>query len=184
MQQEPIIEFRHLERTDALINHINLNLQRLEHFSSHIISCHIVVELEQNSQNKGKLFRVNITLTVPGKSLVVHQHDEDLYTLIKSTFSTLELQVKEHSQRSHQSQARELIYHGKIARLIDDFGFIKDPTGEEFYFNNKGVLHDQFHELHIGDTVEFHEFRGDKGLQAQHVKRSDYYLNEASQQTR
>ena len=182
MQQEPIIEFRHLERTDALINHINLNLKRLEHFSSQIISCHIVVELEQNSQHKGKLFRVNITLGVPGKNLVAHQHDEDLYALIKKTFDILELQIKEHSQSSHHQHQRDLIYHGKIVRMIDNFGFIEDQTGEEFYFNDKAVAHDQFHDLNIGDTVEFHEFLGDKGPQAQHVKRSNYYLNEVSQQ--
>ena len=182
MQQEPIIEFRHLERTDALINHINLNLERLEHFSSHIISCHIVIELEQNSQHKGKLFRVNITLGVPGKSLVVHQHDEDLYTLIKQTFDILELRLKEYSVQINRPPTRNLIFHGKIVRLIDNFGFIEDQTGEEFYFNEKAVLHDQFNDLNIGDTVEFHEFLGDKGPQAQHVKRSNYYLDEVSQQ--
>ena len=115
MQQDPIIEFRHLERTDALTNHINLNLQRLEHFSSHIVSCHVVVELEQNSQHKGKLFRVNITLCVPGKSLVVHQHDEELYTLIKQTFDILELRLKEYSVQINRPPTRNLIFHGKIA---------------------------------------------------------------------
>ena len=184
MQQEPIIEFRHLDRTDALSHFINLNLQRLEHFSTHIVSCHVVVELEQNSQHKGKLFRVNITLTVPGKSLVAHQHDEDLYALIKKTFDVLELRLKEYSEQINRPPTRKIVFHGKVVRLIEDIGFIEDQSGEEFYFNNKAVLHDQFDDLNVGDTVEFHEFLGDKGPQAQHIRRSDYYLNEASQQSR
>lgn len=181
MQQEPIIEFRHLERTPALMNHIALNLKRLEILCALVISCHIVVDLEQNSHNKNKVFCVTITLTVPGKNMVSKHHgEENLYVIIQDAFGIIENQLKSWLQQSEHPHSRKHIFHGKVVRLIDDFGFIEDPSGEEFYFNQHGVLHGDYNKLNIGDTVEFHEFLGDKGPQALDVKRSNYYMNETN----
>jgi|GEM_PF-747691 len=180
MQQQPIVEFRHIKRTEALLNHIELNLHRLAQFSHDIISCHIIIELVQHNQHTGNLYGAKIILGLPGKELIVcHNHEENLYVAIQDGFSVMQIQLNSRMEKMHHHVKHHTeVNHGEVVRLdySNKFGFIRDAAGNEFYFNQDSVT--THHPLNQGDTVEFHEFSGYEGAQAHHVRPSKYYKGE------
>jgi len=59
---------------------------------------------------------------------------------------------------------------GTIKKLTDrGFGFIRTESGQEIFFHANSVEGVEFNDLHEGQSVEFSEGRGDKGLRAENV---------------
>ena len=173
MQVPLQITIRDIDHSDAVEQRIRKKAEKLNVFSDKIISCHVVVELTKHHQNSDKLHNVRITLTLPGKELVVnHNEQENLFMAIRDAFSDMVRQVEESAHKLHGDvKAHAPIIEGKIVRLFqeDSFGFIVTADGDEYYFNVDNVVHPKFHKLKVGMEVHFIEAMGKEGPQAHRV---------------
>ena len=173
MQNELELNFRDIESTPAIEDKIHKGVQKLEQISDRRVSCHIVVEQVQKHKHKGKLYTLNIVLTVPGQVLVVNKHrDEDVYAAIRDSFSSMQRILEAWHQRQHG----EVKHHpepmeGIIARLIgeDGYGFVRDASGNDFYFTGGNLHNASFADLKEGERVHFIIAQGDEGAQAHRV---------------
>ena len=61
--------------------------------------------------------------------------------------------------------------HGKISQLLEDYGFVETPDGQEVYFHKNSVVDADFYKLEIGNEVRLviAEDEGAKGAQASAV---------------
>ena len=63
---------------------------------------------------------------------------------------------------------------GKIRTLRVDkgFGFIKDDSGNEYFFHQSAIYGEGIGDLREGDSVEFEVGQGPKGPRAENVRRT------------
>ncbi len=63
---------------------------------------------------------------------------------------------------------------GTIKRLNTDkgFGFIRNDTGQEYFFHQSAIYGEGIADLREGDSVEFDIGEGPKGPRAENVKRT------------
>ena len=63
---------------------------------------------------------------------------------------------------------------GTIKRLNTDqgFGFIRNETGQEYFFHQSAIYGEGIADLREGDSVEFDIGEGPKGPRAENVKRT------------
>ena len=73
MQTPLEIEFRHLDRSEAVEKNIEDHVRKLEEIFSRITRCEVVVEQPHRHHHQGNLFHVRILVTVPGRKLVVNR---------------------------------------------------------------------------------------------------------------
>jgi CspA family cold shock protein len=68
----------------------------------------------------------------------------------------------------------EVTMTGTIKRLNTDkgFGFIKNETGQEYFFHQSAIYGEGIADLREGDSVEFDIGEGPKGPRAENVKRT------------
>ena len=73
-----------------------------------------------------------------------------------------------------QRRAREVAVTGTIRTLRVDkgFGFIKDESGNEYFFHQSAIYGEGIGDLREGDSVEFDVGQGPKGPRAENVKRT------------
>ncbi len=179
MQKPLQIAWRHMEPSAALEARIRDESKRLEKFCSEIIACHVVVEAPHKHHHQGKIYRVSVDLTVPGKEISAGkaQHDkhahEDVYVATRDTFNSTQRQLEDYARRrrgevKHHEEHR---ISGHVTALFseDGFGFIEDDSGKEVFFHRNCVHDDAFDELKIGTAVHFVEQQGDEGPQASAV---------------
>lgn len=173
------ITFRNLESSEAMDTLIRGEAEGLDRLYSEIMRCRVTVEEPHKHQNKGKLYRVKIALTVPGKELVVnkgsdeHHEHEDVYVAISDAFNAIGKQLKEHTSRLRSDvKTHEVPPHGKISELNAEkgYGMIESSDGREIYFHKNSLLNAKFDELEVATEVRFAEEEGDKGPQASTVK--------------
>lgn len=79
-----------MEVSDAVRQKVLQHVQRLEKLSPNIMSCRVMVDLEQKHQHQGKPYGVRIDVTVPGAELVVDRvHHEDVYVAVRDAFDAM-----------------------------------------------------------------------------------------------
>ena len=63
---------------------------------------------------------------------------------------------------------------GTIKKLNTEkgFGFIKNDTGQEYFFHQSAIYGEGIADLREGDSVEFEIGEGPKGPRAENVKRT------------
>jgi CspA family cold shock protein len=63
---------------------------------------------------------------------------------------------------------------GKIRTLRGDkgFGFIKDDSGQDYFFHESAIYGEGIADLREGDSVEFDVTVGPKGPRAENVRRT------------
>lgn len=171
MQLPLEITFRDIENTPALENKIRQKAEKLTQFYDRIIHARVVVEAVQKHKHQGKLFRINIVVDIPRKTLIVNkQINEDLYVAIRDAFAAMKRQLEDYANRQRGDVKNH--HHplkGEIVRLFPDYGFIQTADGNEYYFHESHVLQPNFKELYIGIKVSFFENIGGDGLQADKV---------------
>lgn len=166
------ITFRGLDHSDAVKEHVMSKAEKLSHFFDNIISCHVVIELENKNKQRGNLHNTRITLLVPKKELVsTHNENKDMYLSIRSAFDDMTRQLEEYAREMRDSNHQPIL-NGKIVRIFngDGYGFIEAEDGTEFYFNANHVSHPDFHKLSVGMSVHFVHEEGREGPQAHRVK--------------
>jgi ribosomal subunit interface protein len=173
------ITFRHTEHSDMAEARIRERAAKLDRIYQDIVAGHVVVDLPQHRHRKGKMFQVEITLTVPGRELVVnrdplldHAH-EDAYVAIDDAFDAMERKLKEHARELSGEVKRDLApERGTVDKLFPEegYGFIVSRDGREIYFHRNSVLGGTFDRLRQGAEVRFSEEEGEKGPQASTVE--------------
>ncbi len=103
-----------LELTDAIRSYVETKLASLDKFCERYSPCDVAVEVGKTSEhhNKGKIFRAEYTMTIPGTSLRAEAVEEDLYAGI------------EHRQTDQVYQTLKLISRPgseKIARYAFEY---------------------------------------------------------------
>jgi len=60
----------------------------------------------------------------------------------------------------------------RTLRADKGFGFIKDAQGKEYFFHQSAISGETINDVREGDSVEFDESNGPKGLRADNVRRT------------
>lgn len=162
MQEAIQITFRGMDPSEFIQNRVRAKAAELERFFRDIISCHVTVETQHHSHQKGNLYAVRLDLRVPGKEIVAgrehrqsHAH-EDVYVALRDAFDAATRQLEDYArQRRGEVKHHEPPLHGKVVRLFpaDGFGFIELPDGSEVYFHERSVVGNNFTGLAGGETV-------------------------------
>lgn len=173
------INFKSLDRSEAVEADIRQHAEKLGEFCDHILSCQVVIERPHVHQRQGQLFQVRIDLTFPGHELVVnrapeaaHQH-EDVHVAVRDAFDAMRRQVEDAVRKNrHEVKQHEGPLYGHVSQLfpLEDYGFLVTPDGRDIYFHRNGVLDDDWDRLEIGSEVRFAEEEGDRGPQAANVR--------------
>ena len=172
------ITFRGMEPSAAVRSAIEKKVEKLDGICGCITSCRVVVTAPHRRHRKGKLFRVSIDMTLPGREIVVnrdhhekHAH-EDVYVSIRDAFDAALQQVEDYVRmRRGKVKSHEVPAHGRILRLLPekDCGFIETSEGQEVYFHRNSIIGPAFEELEPGMEVRFSEEQGNEGPQASSV---------------
>lgn len=176
MQTPVQITLRHLDHSEAVEIFIREKAEKLAHFSDHIISCHVVVELANNNQRRGNLFNTRVTVGVPGQELIAtYNGDENMYNSIQDAFADVTRKLEEYRERlKNGAKHHEEPLSGKVVRMNGGgFGFIETPDGTEFYFNDAHVIAHHAKKLEIGSHVNFIALETDQGPEARRVKAAE-----------
>lgn len=101
MEVPPEIVFNDVKKTDALEEHIQEKIAKLEKLTDKIISCRVVVEEPPKHKQSGNPWEVHINLKLPSDQEVVVKEGagrktepEDLGVTINEAFNAAEKQVK------------------------------------------------------------------------------------------
>jgi ribosomal subunit interface protein len=91
------ISLRGITHTDALDKTIRDKVEKLERFSTHIMSCRVVLELAGRDKRHGKELTVHIDLKVPGSEIVItHEHDEDWQVALRDAFDAARRKLEDY----------------------------------------------------------------------------------------
>lgn len=167
------IHFKDMEPSDALDASAREHVRKLESFASDIMACRVTISLEQKHQHQGRPFSVRIDLSVPGHELVVNrvQH-EDVYVALRDAFDKMRRQLEEVVRKRRGDQkVHPVPLHGKVVRIDEagGFGFIRTPSGDEYYFSRDNLVSAGFENMQEGLAVQFLPEVGGEGLQAKRV---------------
>jgi len=179
MIKPPEISFRHVEHSDAIEAAVRERIERLGRLYEPIMGCTVTVDAPHRHQNKGRIYTVDIDLSVPGHELVVNRDPhknrahEDVYVAIRDAFDAAERQLKKLAELQRGDvKTHEIPPHGEVAVLFpeEDYGFIEAADGRQIYFHRNAVVNGEFANLDVGTVVEIVVTEGDKGPQASTVK--------------
>ncbi|MDH5632088.1 MAG: HPF/RaiA family ribosome-associated protein [Gammaproteobacteria bacterium] len=107
MAQALQITFRNLDHSDAIENAIREKVSKLVAYYGDIISCHAVIESPHKHQHKGRHYHIKVSLSVPGKDIIVKRAPEqrsaheDIYVAIRDAFDAAARQLKSYAERVH-----------------------------------------------------------------------------------
>jgi ribosomal subunit interface protein len=167
------IVIRDMPKSQALQDHIREKAEKLPNYYNHIHSVRVVIELPQKHKRHGKLFRVRIDLTVPGKQLIVNHHmNEDVYVAIRDAFKALLRRLEDYASiRRGSVKTHESANFGYVSKVFpeEQYGFIQGVDGNEYYFNTTNVS--DFNKILIGEMVQFSGAVNSEGMQAHHITR-------------
>ena len=180
MQVEPQIRFRGMEPSPSVEEVVRERIDRLARFHERITSCAVLIEAPHRHSNKGRIYRVQVDITVPGRKIVTgaereeNRAHEDVYVAIRDSFNAAQRQLEDivRKRSGHRVKPHPETLHGKIARLVPDegYGFIAAQDGREFFFRRESVASKkQWLELTEGTKVRFSEHDGQQGPHASAV---------------
>lgn len=107
MQLPVQIQFRDTEPSPALEANVRDRIAKLEQFAQNLMSCRVVIELEQKHQHQGRPFAVNIDVTMPGHELRVDKvHHEDAYVAVRDAFDAMTRQLEDTVRRQGDAVRR------------------------------------------------------------------------------
>lgn len=98
------IAFHAMDRSDALELATHKSIERLEHFSEHVMACRVTFESQEN-HHLSRQVNVRIDLTLPGRELVVNRvRNRDPYVALRDAFDDMKRQLEDavRQQRGQQ----------------------------------------------------------------------------------
>lgn len=100
MQVPVQLSFHGCDHSDALEAEIQADVAKIEAYYGRITRCRVVVELPHKSHAQGKLFHINIDISLPGAGHLLHNdhgtnpaHD-DVHVAVRDAFAAIESQLK------------------------------------------------------------------------------------------
>lgn len=172
------ITFRNMEPSPAVEDKVRKAAAKLGEFSSRIVGCEALVEVDHRRHRQGGVFHVRVDLKVPGAEIAVsrdpeldHAH-EDVFVAIRDAFDAARRRLQDHERKAGGAvKVHEETPHGRVARLFPEegFGFLETSDGRELYFHRNSVLEGKFERMKPGDPVRFSEELGERGPQASTV---------------
>lgn len=175
------ITTRDIPHSDALENHIREKAEKLDTFYPNVMGCRVVVEIPHKHKHQGRMFRVRLDITVPGKELVANHEHEDVYVAMREAFNAAKRQLEDYGRRQRGDiKVHTPVLRGKVIRLIPDegHGFIETLEGEEVYFHRDNLAENNFEKLEEGSEVQFLEDIAGEGLQAKRVSTGKHHVAE------
>jgi ribosome-associated translation inhibitor RaiA len=173
MKQALNIQFHGMEASEAVEAKAREFVDKLDAMAPDLMACRVNIDLEQKHKTQGRPFGVRIDLTLPGHELVVNKvQNEDVYVALRDAFDSMKRQLDEVvRKRRGQEKQHALEMRGEIVRLDSEAGtgFIRTPTGDEYYFSRDNLAGTPFEHVQEGSTVEFLPDVGKQGLQAKRV---------------
>lgn len=104
-----ILSTHNVTLTKAIEDHIQLKIEKLEHFDRLAINARVTLE-HDNTKAPEKQFKCSMRLSVPGPDLFAEDVESDLYAAIDLVTKKIEQQLrKRHNKfkaRKHDSDAR------------------------------------------------------------------------------
>lgn len=162
-----------LDLTEAIEMKIRTEAGKLDKIYDRIMRCRVVVDSPHRHHHQGRLYSINIYMTLPGSEVVVKRvHNEDLYVSIRDSFSAARRKLGDFARRQRGDvKHHEEEPHGSITTLFPEegYGFLTTSGNQEIYFHKHSLINDDFKHLKVGMKVRFKEARGDKGPQASTV---------------
>jgi ribosomal subunit interface protein len=167
------ITARDIDLSDAIRAEVAEKAAKLDKFYDRITRCRVVIESPKRHQREGKLYAVNVYMTVPGGELVVkNELNKDLYVAIRDAFRDARRKLEDfvREQRGdvkyHEAQP-----HAVISTLFPDkgYGFLTTPEGLDVYFHANSIINEHIANLKVGMKVRFVQEEGEKGPQASTV---------------
>lgn len=113
MQVPVQVSFHGCDHSDVLNDDINKHAAKIEEYYGRITSCRVVVEAPHKSHTKGKLFHINIEISIPGIGQVIHNDrgnnpaHEDVYVAMRDAFKAIESQIKTLVGKRRDDERRE-----------------------------------------------------------------------------
>lgn len=191
------IRYRGLEPSLMVEEWIREEAEKLETFFGAIVRCRVVLAVPHAHHQKGNLYHVGVTLTVPGGEIVVKREPNLAQRARKSETAKLKKQLEVEVPHRNLRQAIDDAFQAAGRRLQDfarrrrgsvkthqqpqrarvkkllpgkDCGFLLTEDGLEVYFHRNSVLDPGFDHLQLGSPVTFFEEQGEKGPQASTVR--------------
>lgn len=160
MQLPLRVTFKNMDPSPAIEQHVRDKSAKLERFFDRITGCHVTIEAPHRHQHKGRLYEVRIDLTVPGREIAVtqsgqmdHRH-EDVRVAVADAFRAAARQLEDHARKGRGAvKVHATPLHGRVVKLLPDYGFIETSDGQEVYFHGNSVTDGGFGQLGIGDEV-------------------------------
>jgi len=175
------ITYRNIDPSDAVEKAIRGHADKLEAFDDRIHWCNVAVEAEGKHQTKGRIYRILVSLGLPGKTIMANRAGPhkpahvDVYVAIRDAFNAAQRQVEDYARvRRADVKTHEAPSHGRVARLFPEegYGFIEMAGGEEVYFHRNSVVEGDFAKLAVDSEVRVEIAYGEseKGPQATTVR--------------
>ena len=177
MQVPLQVTFRGMKPSPAVEDRIREEATKLEHYTTQLTSCRVVVDKPQHRHHQGDLFHLHIDVTLPGGELLVnrdpsqHHAHEDVYVAIRDAFDATRRRIMDHTRRQRMDvKTHEAPNIGRVVRLLPEgSGFLEAADGHEVYFHRNSVIDGGLAALKVGGEVRFVEEEGERGPQASTV---------------
>jgi cold shock CspA family protein len=171
------ITFREMESSAALTERAQTLADKLAAMHPRILRCEVSIENTHRRHQHGPRFRVRIHLDVPGQDIEISRDQgdyEDANVALADAFRAAKRRLVDHV-RTTRGDVKHSVEpaHGWVSYLDDkgeEYGFLEDATGEQFYFHRNAVL-SGYEQLELGDEVRFAVAQGREGRQASTVDR-------------
>jgi len=167
------ITFRDMVPLPSLEGEVRRRVERLDHWSREVMSCHVVVESQDSRRHRGHEYRVKVSVRVPDGEIVAgdHQGAEDVMVALHGSFDAVDRQLEDHVRRRRgQTKQHPHVLHGRIVALDEQgVGRIVSNAGEEYRFDRGMVDHPGFEQLSVDQEVRFLEAPGRSGREARRV---------------
>ena len=107
------VQFRHMPPSNSMKELVRAQADRLRRFGLDGGRCDVVID-ESNHWHRGRIFKVSIRLTVPGKRVFTAQtvetcdNEEYLDPAVRLAFDEIERLLEKRRKRNQRREAREL----------------------------------------------------------------------------
>jgi ribosomal subunit interface protein len=167
------ITSRDFELTDAIKLEILDKAKKLDKYYDRITRCRVVVETPHRRHHEGKLYNVQIYITLPGGELVVKRAPhEDLYVAVRNSFDAARRKLEDFARLQRGEVKRhEGPPQARVSAVFPEmgYGFIITSDNREIYFHENSIVNRDLKSLREGMEVRFTEEKGEKGPQASSV---------------
>lgn len=172
------ISYRNFAAPMLADERIGERIAKLEKMYPRMTSLHVTAEQIQPGQTRGKLYRLRLMASMPGRQIAIdkahadkHAH-EDFFVAVRDAFNALEHRLETFADKQNGNiKAHEVQPHGIVKAVYPDHGFIETPDGLEIYFHANSVVGGKFSDVSVGSEVRFTaaENESEKGPQASTV---------------